>query len=51
MSTFINAPKIPPLPPEKENERLIADALWLFAATFTAINLLGFTWLLLTIAF
>ena len=51
MSTFINAPKIPPLPPEKENERLIADTLWTTAAIITTINLLAFTWALLTIAF
>ena len=51
MSTFINAPKIPPLPPDKQRELFIADALWTTAAIITTINLLAFTWALLTIAY
>ena len=51
MSTHINTPRIPPLPPEKQNELFIADCLWTTAAIITTINLLAFTWALLTIAY
>lgn len=51
MSTFINAPKIPPLPPDKQRELFIADALWTTAAIIGTIILHTFTWALLAIAF
>lgn len=51
MSTFINAPKIPPLPPEKQNEFFIAKCLFITATIIGTIFLHTFTWALLTIAF
>ena len=51
MSTFINAPKIPPLPSDKELELFIADCLWITATIIGPIILHTITWALLAIAF
>ena len=51
MSTFINAPKIPPLPPDKQRELFIADCLWIITGFIAIFTLVTLSWALLIIAY